>query len=369
MNRVEKKFRRTLYIASICMGLISMPGLCQEKPAASVSTIEADGTAHFTVNAPLSSHLSEPARQYLRDFVARGGFPKLGSDIAEVRRNYDERIAKPAVAAWRQIYPVTIEAQTIGGVQTDVVVPVGKVSQTRILINLHGGAFTVGGGLGGQMEAIPMAGIGHVRVVTVNYRQGPEYKFPAASEDVASVYKALLKNYKAANIGIYGCSVGGLLTAQVVAWFQTHGLPPPGAIGIFCAGAMPIKGTVTDSSSVWQSLTILGIDISGDGSTSLTGTPRIYLRDAGNDDPLAWPGISQEVLAKFPPTLLLTSTRDPWMSNAIITNARLIRAGVTSELYIQEGLGHGFMNLMPGVPEAIDAYKAAWRFFDKALFY
>jgi len=82
-----------------------------------------------------------------------------------------------------------------------------------------------------------VSGRGKIKVITVDYRQGPEYKFPAASEDAASVYRALLKEYKPRDIGIYGCSAGGSLSAMAVAWFQTHGLPTAGAIGIFGAGA------------------------------------------------------------------------------------------------------------------------------------
>lgn len=327
-----------------------------------------DATVRFAATVPVSDYLSPQAREFLKSFAARGGFPALGNSIEEVRRNYDDKVAKPLVAAWLQRYPATITPEVIGGVQTDVIVPAGKVSKTRILINLHGGAFMLGARYGGQVESVPLAGIGHVKVVTVDYRQGPEHRFPAASEDVAAVYKALLKDYKAANIGIYGCSAGGLLAAQSVAWFQTHGLPAPGAVGIFCAGAMPIQGVQSDSAAVWNSMTLLGASDDG-GATSLTGMPREYLRPAGNDNPLAWPGISPEVLAKFPPTLLLTGTRDPWMSNALVTHSRLIGAGVNSELYLQEGLGHAFLNLMPGVPEAEDAWKAAWKFFDKALFW
>lgn len=48
----------------------------------------------------------------------------------------------------------------------------------------------------------------------------------------------MLKSYAAENIGIFGYSAGGVLTAQAVNWFQVHELPRPGAIGIFGAGAL-----------------------------------------------------------------------------------------------------------------------------------
>jgi len=88
------------------------------------------------------------------------------------------------------------------------------------------------------MESIPIASLGKIKVITVDYREGPEAQFPAASEDVAAVYRALLKTYSPSSIGIYGCSAGGILTAESVAWFQSHGLPTPGAIGLFGSGAV-----------------------------------------------------------------------------------------------------------------------------------
>jgi len=41
----------------------------------------------------------------------------------------------------------------------------------------------------------------------VDYREGPDNKFPAASEDVASVYRELLKSYKPQSIVCFrqGC--------------------------------------------------------------------------------------------------------------------------------------------------------------------
>ena len=64
---------------------------------------------------------------------------------------------------------------------------------------------------------------------------------------------------------------------------------------------------------------------------------------------------------------MLTGTRDTSMSNALATHAALLRAGVDSELFVQEGIGHGDFTLLVGSPEAQLAYDVIWRFFDKHL--
>jgi acetyl esterase/lipase len=111
-----------------------------------------------------------------------------------------------------------------------------------VLINLHGGAMLWGAGSGGLVEAIPVASVSKVKVVTVDYREGPENQFPAAQEDVEKVYKALLRDRKPENIGIYGCSAGGGLTASSIVWFSDHQVPLPAAIGVFCAAIGPDDG-------------------------------------------------------------------------------------------------------------------------------
>src|SRR3546814_10565595 len=53
-------------------------------------------------------------------------------------------------------------------------------------------------------------------------------------------------------------------------------------------------------------------------------------------DPLAFPASSPEMLAKFPPTLVLSSSRDVLLGNALDTYARLVDAKVESQLYVRE---------------------------------
>ncbi len=93
----------------------------------------------------------------------------------------------------------------------------------------------------------------------------------------------------------------------------------------------------------------------------------LYLAGTNQNDPLVTPGLFPDVLAKFPPTLLVTSTRDSAMSNALVTNIALLKAGVTTQLLVLEGTGHGEFTFLAGTRETTDAYAIIWNFFDQHL--
>jgi acetyl esterase/lipase len=76
--------------------------------------------------------------------------------------------------------------------------------------------------------------------------------------------------------------------------------------------------------------------------------------------------VDDALLAKFPPTIFFTATRDFAMSGSAYSHWKLLSVGVDSELLIFDGLYHGFMT-NPDFPEAQAGYKIAAKFFDKHL--
>jgi lysophospholipase L1-like esterase len=91
------------------------------------------------------------------------------------------------------------------------------------------------------------------------------------------------------------------------------------------------------------------------------------MQGAKPDDPIAYPGISDAVLAKFPATLLLTGTRAYDMSATIVAHSKLLKLGVDSQLYVLEGGWHGAHVMAAGTPEAHDANAYVARWFDQRL--
>ena len=188
------------------------PGLAPDKAPAGEVTVEGDASVHLPpLVVPFSNFASPESKAAFLEFIEFYTTKSpMERSVAEQRQMEREHYA-PVIERAKALYPVDIVAATIEGVHADIVTPKSGIAgknKNRVLINLHGGGFMTGAGIFSQLESNPVAALGRIKVVTVDYRQGPEYKFPAASEDVGLVYKGLLKTYKPRNIGIYGCSAG-----------------------------------------------------------------------------------------------------------------------------------------------------------------
>jgi len=337
--------------------------------------VDANGTVYVPALAvPLSNFLSPEARKGTAAYFNFLNSPaiemfSLNADVASVgeRRKQFAAHFEPILERAKVLYPTQSTPATMGGVYVDVIVPkagIAPKNKDRVLINLHGGGFVMGARVMGALESVPVAALGRIKVVTVDYREGPENKFPAASEDATAVYRELLKTYKASNIGIYGCSAGGVLTAETVAWIAKEKLARPGAVGIFCASA----GGWAGGDSAYLSAPLIGMapsDPTKERHPSISDVA--YFSDADFNDPLVAPASSPSVMARFPPTLILTSTRDAAASSAVHTHALLVKAGVDAELHMWEGLPHGFFTFEPDFPESREAWDAAVKFFDRHL--
>ncbi len=323
-------------------------------------TVEADGTVEVPAQAvPMSAFLSPEAKAYVTQHLKDMQNPEIVKQDAGI-----PRFMKPYIERDHELFAVGRKDRKVGGVHVYVYMPTAGVSarnRDRILINLHGGGFSGCWPGCAELESIPVAALGKIEVVSVDYREGPEYKFPAASEDVASVYREILKSHKPQDIGIYGCSAGGMQTAMSMAWFQTHSLPTPGAIGIFCASA----GGAFGGDALYTAVPLGEARLTPQnarGAAPVLG----YFSGTNPKDPLVSPINSPEIVAKFPPTLIITGTRGFELSAALYTHEQLVKLGVDAELHVWEGLFHGFFYNMD-VPESKDALNVIVRFFDRHL--
>jgi monoterpene epsilon-lactone hydrolase len=341
--------------------------------------VDADGTIHVPAfKLPLSPCLSQEARRaqiagLVRSTLALPTFEGVASQtefvtlVDRFREDLDTKFLEPFSQALLSTFPVDISSATIGGVAVEQFAPEAAIDESRVLINLHGGAFFSGAIHGGRVESIPVAHLGKIKVVSVNYRQGYEHRYPAATEDVANVYNELLKTYPPGNIGIYGGSAGGRLTAQSIAWMIDKGLPAPGAAGVFGSGG----GGAGDSEYFGK----IGIAEAPPPEfppaeilpAQLRSREFGYFAGIPVDDALATPvNAPLSLLEKFPPTLIITGTRAFDLTPAILFHRALTRAQVDASLHVFEGFGHCFY-YNAWLPESRDAYQTIIRFFGKHL--
>lgn len=382
MEETARAKSTNLGVRPIGLGIIFVLGtvspMVSVSAAPDASNTEDDGTVHVRAfDLPESSYLSQETRsalKRLRDLDAfqktLEGCPPLegarSADVAEIRRCQAEAFYETDFYTnIRRRYPVAVTTQTMNGVYTEIFAPregVARENARRVLIDLHGGNFSFYARINSHLESVPIAAVGRIKVVSIDYRQAPEYTFPAASEDVAAVYQELLKTYEPKNIGIYGCSAGGLLTAESIAWFQKHTLPLPGAVGIFCAGA----GEALDADSRKSRRSDSGY-FAAALSGAYTPSPAMnYFRGVDQRQPLVNPGDSDELMSRFPPTLLISGTRDMDLSSVVATHSQLVRLGVEADLHVWEGMEHAFL-YFPQIPESREAYSVIVKFFDRHL--
>ena len=303
--------------------------------------------------------------------------PKSATQTADELRAAHDAALTPVLNRMRQLYNVQIADDQIAGVPVRVITPGAggdQKNKDRVLINLHGGAFFQGEKIEALVESVPVAAVAGMKVITVSYRQGPEYKFPAATEDAEAVYREVLKTTKPQNVGIYGCSAEGALTAMVAAALIRDKVPLPGGIGIFSSGAYADfsgdpreKGTWGGDSRYWAP------PLYGQPKLPLTWSEqpiipaaKAYLAGVDLSDPLASPAESSELLARFPPTLILTGTRSYDMSAAVETHRQLVKNGVDADLHVWDGVGHCFI-FVPDIPESREAYDVIGKFFNSRL--
>ncbi len=325
-------------------------------------SIKEDGTVVVpSFELPPSIYLSEEAKKALPRKPTDQEEPMLralASGQAGAMRAQMPKFIAPRLNKLKADFGVTTRDATIAGVQATYAIPangVSKVNAKKILLNLPGGGFVMGMAAGtGMLESIPLAGVAKVEIVSITYRQAPEHRYPAGTEDVVKVYRELLKTYKPQDIAIFGCSAGGMLTAQATAAFIQARLPLPAAIGIFCATGDARWGG--DSRSFGRPFQALPVTERRIG----------YFEGANLTDPLVSPALAPDLLRQFPPTLLITATRAAEMSGAVNTHRELVKAGVDADLHMWDGLGHAFF-YDASLPESREAFEVMRRFFTKHL--
>ena len=138
-------------------------------------------------------------------------------------------------------------------------------------------------------------------------------------------------------------------------------------------GGVPIPAALI-SGTPWSDMDKIGDSyVTNDGVDNILGTydhlikasAEVYANGADLKDPLISPVYAKSgELAKFPPTLLVSGTRDLFLSNTVRMHKLLLMNGAEAELLVYEALSHAQYYLVPDAPETADHYKLMGMFLD-----
>jgi monoterpene epsilon-lactone hydrolase len=347
-------FELVLLPVSLCVFLAGCRGH-HKNPAQDSARFDADGTAHVVRVVPMPSTISPEAQTWLASLTKKSNAPQT----LEERRKATDEWQKRGSADARQRYPVNIEETTTAGVRTDIITPLAMpdANRGRVLINLHGGGFNSDSG--SLIEGVPICNLAKIKVVSVYYRLAPENPFPAAVQDVVAVYQELLKTYKPRNIGVFGTSAGAILTAELVAQLKQSHLPLPGALGMF--------SVLCDYSRWTDSRQLFALDgFPGRIEPHDPDHPPAdaYVGNTDRKDPVLSPMFAD--LKEWPPSLLVTGTRDLLLSDTSMFHLALLRAGNDAQLVVFEAMPHAFWYHFQ-LPETKSALDLMAKFFEDKL--
>lgn len=338
--------QRIIYLLLIC-SLLALP-------------VQAQTIKQFALPIPTT------ASQQMQQIIGAGPMPHWNTHpktpqqwqawVAELAQQTVKEL--PQLLATMQ---VNMQASTIAGVPVYIITPntIAEANQDRLLIHFHGGGYVLNPAEAGTSEAIMMAGYGHIKVISVDYRMPPDFPYPAAMDDALAVYKELIKTHHPAKIGVFGTSTGGGMSLALALSAKAQQLPLPAAIG---AGT-PWTDLTKTGDSYYSNEYIDDVLVSYDGW--LADAAKLYANGHNLKDPLLSPVYGD--VSNFPPTLLISGTRDLFLSNTVRMHWLLRDAQVTTDLLVFEGLSHAQYLMSTDAPETKRYFSELTKFFDKHL--
>jgi epsilon-lactone hydrolase len=267
--------------------------------------------------------------------------------LAEIRAGYDSR---------GDLYPLpgdaTVSEADAGGVPAHWISLPGT-DAGRVLLYLHGGGYQLGSVKSHGELAARLGRASGRRVLLPEYRLAPEHPFPAAVDDVLTVWRWLRtgQGLPASAVAVAGDSAGGGLAVALMATLRDAGEDLPAAAVLM---------------SPWTDLSFSGASMTEREAEDPVLTPdeirefaAIYLAGADPRAPQASPLFAR--LDGLPPLLIQVGTAELLLSDSEELAASAAAAGVDVTVQLCEGAPHVYQ-AMPDTPEAVEATDQAGAF-------
>ncbi|WOC12127.1 alpha/beta hydrolase [Gordonia sp. MP11Mi] len=232
-------------------------------------------------------------------------------------------------------------------------------SRRTILYYLHGSGYLVCSprthrGLVARL--VRRAGIG---AFSLDYRLGPEYRFPAGGDDAIRGYRWLLdQGFSSDQIIVGGDSAGGHLAQDLLAANHADGVPQPKAMVLFS----PLYDPVFNVARALERTGVHDPHIHAASAQRLMG---LYRGDAASDHPRMRIALTHDM--DLPDTLIQYGAREVMADDARIIHRNLLAAGGSSTLQAWPDQGHVFQMFPYFTPESRRAVREAKDFIDQHL--
>lgn len=213
-----------------------------------------------------------------------------------------------------------------------------------VVLAFHGGAFIVGGPLGAERIAVPLAGEHGICTISVAYPLAPEYRAPAARDAARAALDALVDvpGVDARRIAVHGSSAGAALAAGLALHARDIGMPLA-LQSLSCPALDSRAPAIADPDHSMQRL-----------SPTLTrdSVAAMWAHYLGEADPHApdlryvVPALADD-LSGVAPAHLTIAEHDVLRDEGLDYALRLAESGVPTEVDLVAGSVHGFDGLLP----------------------
>ena len=268
-------------------------------------------------------------------------------------RNADQ---KKKIKKMRKQFDVDVSLEKINGVPVRRLTPktIAPEFKNKVFIDVHGGGYVFFAGLPSIEESLLIAHRVGITVISIDYSMPPHAPFPAALNDVVSVYSSVAAEHGAQNLFIGGTSAGAGLVLAAVQTLIADKQPLPSAV---------YAGTP------WADFTkTVDTLYTNEGVDRILVTYQGFLEAAANlyagSESLTHSSISPLYgnFDGFPPTFLISGTRDMFLSDTVRVNRKLRDAQVRTQLEVFEGLSHADYVVAYETPESHSVYQELKQF-------
>jgi acetyl esterase/lipase len=248
-----------------------------------------------------------------------------------------------------------------GSIPVRVYTPTGS-GPFPVVVYFHGGGWVIADLDTYDASPRALANMAKAVIVSVEYRKGPEHKFPAAHQDAFAAYRWVVANAKRFNgdpkrVAVAGESAGGNLAAAVSMIARDSGAQLPA----YQVLVYPIAGYDLDTPSYQENAQAKPLN-----KAMMAWFFEKYLRSpADGKNPLI--DLVHADLKGMPATTVITAEIDPLRSEGQALAARLRDAGVDVDAKTYKGVTHEFFGMGAVLDDAKQAEQRAADGLNKGL--